>query len=129
MSKSNLIVEYTNDTGESEFYSFNIDSEYEQDDYSDLRSSTISMIKNEDIKPDFSESATFISSSLVRAARDSMLEETDKYFTISDMPAKKNEDLESLKEYRQALRDIPQQKGFPTDITWPSKPKWLDERK
>lgn len=25
--------------------------------------------------------------------------------------------------YRQALRDIPQQAGFPTDITWPTKPE------
>jgi hypothetical protein len=26
-------------------------------------------------------------------------------------------------DYRQALRDIPQQAGFPTDITWPTKPE------
>ena len=25
--------------------------------------------------------------------------------------------------YRQALRDIPDQAGFPTDITWPTKPE------
>jgi hypothetical protein len=24
--------------------------------------------------------------------------------------------------YRQALRDIPQQAGFPTNVTWPTKP-------
>lgn len=25
-------------------------------------------------------------------------------------------------DYRQALRDVPQQEGFPTDIDWPDKP-------
>ncbi len=58
----------------------------------------------------------------IRDKRDMLLSETDKYFTISDMPAKKNEDLESLKEYRQALRDIPQQEGFPENVVWPDKP-------
>jgi hypothetical protein len=27
--------------------------------------------------------------------------------------------------YRQALLDVPQQTGFPTDVSWPSKPSWL----
>ena len=27
--------------------------------------------------------------------------------------------------YRQALLDVPQQMGFPTDISWPAKPLWL----
>ena len=26
-------------------------------------------------------------------------------------------------EYRQALRDVPAQEGFPTDIVWPTKPE------
>ena len=26
-------------------------------------------------------------------------------------------------DYRQALRDIPQQKGFPFDVVWPEKPE------
>jgi len=25
--------------------------------------------------------------------------------------------------YRQALRDVPQQAGFPDDVTWPMKPE------
>lgn len=25
--------------------------------------------------------------------------------------------------YRQALLDVPQQEGFPTDVTWPTKPE------
>ena len=32
---------------------------------------------------------------------------------------------QELSEYRQALLDVPQQAGFPTDISWPPKPEWL----
>ncbi|MEX3556475.1 MAG: phage tail assembly chaperone [Burkholderia gladioli] len=36
-------------------------------------------------------------------------------------------DLESaLRKYRAALRDIPQQPGFPLDIVWPQSPVQLD---
>jgi hypothetical protein len=30
-----------------------------------------------------------------------------------------------LQQYRQELLDVPQQAGFPTDISWPTKPTWL----
>lgn len=57
-----------------------------------------------------------------RELRNELLVETDKYFSVSDYPIaeeKKNE----LKKYRQDLRDVPQQKGFPNEIEWPEKPK------
>lgn len=52
-----------------------------------------------------------------RATRDSLLKETDHY-GLSDvtMPAE-------MTAYRQALRDVPQQEGFPSAITWPAKPE------
>jgi len=31
-------------------------------------------------------------------------------------------DQQAWAEYRQELRDLPQQAGFPTEITWPVKP-------
>jgi len=31
-------------------------------------------------------------------------------------------DSQEWADYRQALRDVPQQIGFPGDIVWPSKP-------
>jgi len=30
-----------------------------------------------------------------------------------------------LAAYRQALLDVPQQAGFPLEVTWPAKPEWL----
>ena len=32
--------------------------------------------------------------------------------------------FQELKDYRQALRDIPAQDGFPSDIVWPVAPKF-----
>ena len=49
-----------------------------------------------------------------RVKRDSLIRETDFYF-FPDYPAVPN----GMAEYRQALRDITDQPGFPHDITWP----------
>jgi len=54
----------------------------------------------------------------IRKQRDKLLEETD-YVVLPDSPVY---DVEEWKKYRQALRDLPQQAGFPTEITWPQKP-------
>jgi hypothetical protein len=35
------------------------------------------------------------------------------------------DEQQELIAYRQALLDVPQQSGFPSDITWPAKPTWL----
>ena len=47
----------------------------------------------------------------VRAERDRRIAETD-YLVMSDYPLSQ-EKLEEIKVYRQALRDLPQQPGFP----------------
>jgi len=53
----------------------------------------------------------------VRAERDGKLTETDWRFR-SDM----NPSQEWI-NYCQALRDIPEQTGFPWDVTWPTQPE------
>ena len=45
------------------------------------------------------------------------------YYTISP------EDLEAVKVYRQALRDIPEQSGFPKNVQWPVEPQFLSAKK
>ncbi len=49
----------------------------------------------------------------VRAVRDSKLQETD-WAAGSDVVM-----TDEMKTYRQALRDIPQQEGFPYNVNWP----------
>ena len=53
-----------------------------------------------------------------RAERDMLISKTDFYF-FSDYPG---EVPESILEYRQALRDITEQPGWPETIVWPVKP-------
>ena len=52
----------------------------------------------------------------VRAKRNSLLAETD-YLALSDTTL-----TSDMATYRQALRDVPLQAGFPDNITWPTKP-------
>ena len=52
----------------------------------------------------------------VRQERNSLIAETD-YLALSD-----NTMTSAMQTYRQALRDIPSQAGFPTNVTWPTKP-------
>jgi len=53
-----------------------------------------------------------------RSKRDSLLAQTD-WTQAADVP-QATKDLWA--PYRQALRDVPQQSGFPTEIVWPVKP-------
>lgn len=56
----------------------------------------------------------------IRRERDEKLEETD-FFVMPDYPSDPK-DLEEVKAYRQALRDITKQSGFPKEVTWPELP-------
>ena len=55
-----------------------------------------------------------------RQKRDRLIATTD-YLITSDYPIEPDR-LAKVKIYRQALRDIPEQSGFPRSITWPEKP-------
>lgn len=56
----------------------------------------------------------------IRRERDEKLKETD-FFVMPDYPSDPK-DLEEVKTYRQALRDITKQSGFPKEVTWPEVP-------
>jgi hypothetical protein len=53
----------------------------------------------------------------VRAQRNHLLAASD-WTQIPDAPV----DQAAWATYRQALRDVPQQSGFPDDVAWPPKP-------
>ena len=55
-----------------------------------------------------------------RQKRDRLIAATD-YLVTPDYPIEPDR-LAKVKIYRQALRDIPEQSGFPLSITWPAKP-------
>lgn len=52
----------------------------------------------------------------VRYKRNDLLSETD-WMAVGDRTATQAE-----RDYRQALRDVPQQSGFPHNLTWPEQP-------
>ena len=55
-----------------------------------------------------------------RAERNKLLDESD-WTQVLDAPIDA-ETREAYRVYRQALRDIPEQEGFPGTITWPELP-------
>lgn len=61
----------------------------------------------------------------IRSNRDEKLEETD-FFVMTDYPSDPK-DLEEVKTYRQALRDITKQSGFPKEVIWPELPSVFDK--
>ena len=52
----------------------------------------------------------------VREERDALLAETD-WWASSDLTMTAEQTA-----YRQALRDVPSQEGFPESVSWPTKP-------
>ena len=59
----------------------------------------------------------------VRLMRDRLLSGCD-YYVMPDYPSTE-QGLEEVKAYRQALRDITKQEGFPKEIVWPEVPEVL----
>lgn len=53
----------------------------------------------------------------IRTERDAKLTESD-WTQVADAPV----DQTAWATYRQALRDIPSQAGFPNEVTWPVEP-------
>tara|TARA_R110000782_G_scaffold67464_1_gene136244 strand:+ start:677 stop:952 length:276 start_codon:yes stop_codon:yes gene_type:complete len=65
--------------------------------------------------PDFQADPVAASATKVRAERDDLL-------AASDTMALADRITTDWTTYRQALRDIPAQAGFPTNVTWPVEP-------
>lgn len=59
----------------------------------------------------------------LRQQRDELLARTD-FLMMPDYPIDPD-DLEAVRTYRQALRNLPQQDGFPTEVQWPDLPSGL----
>lgn len=60
---------------------------------------------------------TELAAQAVRAQRNALLTASD-WTQVADAPV----DQSAWATYRQQLRDIPSQSGFPLNVTWPEKP-------
>lgn len=65
--------------------------------------------------PDFQAESVAASATQVRAQRDKLL-------VSSDSMALSDRITDEWRTYRQALRDVPAQAGFPANVTWPVEP-------
>ena len=65
--------------------------------------------------PDFQADSVAASATQVRARRDALL-------AASDHMALADRITDEWRTYRQDLRDVPAQAGFPTSVTWPVEP-------
>jgi uncharacterized protein YbjT (DUF2867 family) len=52
-----------------------------------------------------------------RTQRDALLSQSD-WTQVPDAPV----DQQAWADYRQALRDLPEQEGFPQEVVWPNPP-------
>lgn len=68
-------------------------------------------------EPDEVERRTVNQAALIRTERNLRLAATD-YSQLADSPMGEHEQI-ALTDYRQALRDVPQQPGFPWSVNWP----------
>lgn len=64
---------------------------------------------------------------MIRRKRDALISGTD-FYILPDYPEIPPEALEAIKVYRQALRDIPEQAGFPRSVKWPVVPAFMTRK-
>ena len=57
----------------------------------------------------------------IRDTRDKLLSDTD--WTQTDDAPVSADDRETMRQYRQKLRDVTAQSGFPSSVKWPEKPE------
>ena len=62
----------------------------------------------------------------MRAKRDALLAEADR-LVLKAEDAEDSDQLTAARRYRKALRDLPQQAGFPDAVEWPAMPASLTE--
>lgn len=58
----------------------------------------------------------------VKTASDMVRENRNLLLKLSDNEVWPDHVPDAWRTYRQALRDLPQQEGFPNNVTWPTKP-------
>jgi len=97
---------------EFDFYTQKLESTYEETETEARHGWTVSDLTEEERSERLE-----LGKQLMRQERDRRLKETDHWLLV-DTPDHSQAHL----DYRQALRDVPQQNGFPTNISWPTKP-------
>ena len=80
-------------------------------------------VENGKIVPRMYTELAWASAAAVRATRDSLLVKHVDRFNAIRFESLNGAKQKAWVEYRQALLNVPQQEGFPFDITWPTPPE------
>ena len=80
-------------------------------------------VENGKIVPRMYTELAWASAAAVRATRDSLLVKHVDRFNAIRFESLNGEKQKAWIEYRQALLNVPQQEGFPFDISWPTPPE------
>jgi hypothetical protein len=88
------------------------------------RSTSTKQPSDEDVHAHFHANDSRLRAAYIRGLRNEALANTDTRTTMpSDAPGSfSKENIEAWRVYRQALRDMPQQSGFPYGVVWPKRP-------
>ena len=100
-----------------EFEKKTLEESRERASYNYNRSQEEDVLEKSYIKA-VAENDEIYAAEVARNYRNKLLSSCDNQL-VSDRP---NDKLEAWKTYRKALRDVPEQEGFPLNITWPVKP-------
>ena len=80
-------------------------------------------VENGKIVPRMYTELAWASAAAVRATRDSLLAKHVDRFNAIRFESLNGAQQKAWIEYRQALLNVPQQEGFPFDISWPTPPE------
>jgi hypothetical protein len=72
---------------------------------------------------DFQTKTWIYSASAIKGKRARLLEQSDWTDTLSSKTRLGDDVYSQWQIYRQALRDIPQQSGYPQNVVWPTPPQ------
>ncbi len=84
-----------------------------------LEEDTIRAMTDEEISDELAELAIPAAANRGRRKRDLLLLESDKLVLPDLWESYLQDKKTAVSEYRQALRDLPLQEGFPLEIVWP----------
>lgn len=106
-------------------YGYNIKSH----DDSSIANEITALLISGNIKPDkySGPSKAAIEAAQYRVSRDRLLNKTDIFVSTPDYPLTDIQKTE-IKAYRQQLRDITKQAGFPNNVVWPKIPDCIKDK-
>lgn len=122
MSHQNIMVEFTKNCVDHNWYSFAINN---SDNTEKIKLLALEKINNKEMNIEEPDDPWVIESAFARMKRNDLLKDTDYIYSNNTLKYADNF-IASMNEYRQKLRDITDQAKFPSKIEWPEIPTVIE---